>query len=77
LHVGEEIIIREDDKYFDMTQEVCEQLAVRLPMKRIAPEFAEVEFEDLYPEYSIKKEKEVFKDELDERWAPLKKIKLN
>ena len=74
---AENIIIREDNKYIDITQEVREQLAVMLPLKRLAPEFADVEFEQLFPQYSNKHYSDIQSKEIDERWAPLKKIKFN
>lgn len=74
-----ENIIREDDKYIDITDDVREELAVSLPMKRVAPEFAGKSFEDIYPEFSAKKENKGKSkgEEVDDRWAPLKNLKMN
>ena len=77
---GNEIIIAEDDKYIDLTNEVREELAVSMPMKRVAPEYEGKSFEEIYPQYSPNsqaKKKKVKKGEIDDRWEPLKKIKLN
>ena len=71
----EEYIINEDDKYLDLSDEVREQLAVRLPLKRIAPWVADKELDEIYPEIApnlVKKD-----SDSDERWAPLKNLKLN
>ncbi|OGU15331.1 MAG: hypothetical protein A2X61_12615 [Ignavibacteria bacterium GWB2_35_12] len=77
---SDEIIIAEEDKYIDLTSEIREELAVSMPMKRVAPEYEGKNFEDIYPQYSPNsqtKKKKVKKGEIDDRWAPLKKIKLN
>lgn len=51
---NEEIIIHEEDKYIDMTDIIREELGVSLPLKRISPEYADKNFEDLFPDYSEK-----------------------
>ena len=73
---NEEIIIHEEDKYIDISSRIREMLAVMLPMKRIAPEYAEKNFEDIFPEYSSRNKKKK-KEEASDYWAPLKNIKLN
>ena len=76
----EKNIISEDDKYIDITDEVREELIVRLPMRRVAPEYKEKSLKDIYPQYSSdanEDKKKTKKKEPDERWAPLKKLKLN
>lgn len=74
-----EVVIREDEKYLDLTEEVSQQLAVGLPMKRIAPDMLDVDFNEIYPALAEGKAEELSNsgDIPDERWAPLKKIKLN
>ena len=47
-------------------------------MKRIAPEFRDKNFEDIFPQFSGKKSSKKSKDkEIDDRWSALKNIKLN
>jgi uncharacterized metal-binding protein YceD (DUF177 family) len=70
---SEEIIIHNDEKELDITKIVKDQLAVKLPMKRIAPEFREKSFEELYPEYSINGNQE----KIDSRWDKLKKLRID
>lgn len=73
-----EVIIAEDEKYLDLTDEIREELMVNLPMKRIAPRFRGKSIDDVYPEFTqadATEEKE--NNEIDERWSPLKKLKLN
>jgi uncharacterized metal-binding protein YceD (DUF177 family) len=70
-----EIIIREDSKYIDLTQEVLENLALQLPMKRLAPEFKELEIDEIFPE--ILSERIVKNSEIDDRWSKLKDLKIN
>ena len=74
-----ETIIREDELYLDLSEEVREQLAVRLPMRRIAPDMMDVEFNEIYPDYSEDKVKKDIENGIspDERWAPPKNLKLN
>jgi uncharacterized metal-binding protein YceD (DUF177 family) len=74
-----EVIIGENDKYLDLTNEIREQLDVNLPMRRVSPEFAGKSLEEIYPEYTgAKKQKKKQKAEpVDDRWAPLAKLKIN
>jgi uncharacterized metal-binding protein YceD (DUF177 family) len=74
-----EHVIHEDDKYIDISLEVREELAVHLPMKKIAPEYRDKKFEEIFPEYSAegKKKKKAKSDEIDDRWAALKNLKIN
>lgn len=78
--VQEEIrAIYEDEKYIDISAIVREELALHLPMRRIAPEFENKELDEIYPELA-QKESYKAKDKfniIDERWAPLKNIKIN
>lgn len=69
-----EKIISEESKYIDITEEIREELAVNLPMKRIAPEF-----EEIFTEYTNKKNPAIADKVsiIDERWAPLKNLKIN
>lgn len=70
-----EIIIREDTKYIDISSEVLEHLALNLPMKRIAPEFRDKDILDIYPELNNEHiEKNTI---VDERWSKLKDFKIN
>jgi len=78
LRDNEERAIHEDDKFIDITDEVREELEVHIPMKRIAPELRDKDFEDIHPEYSNKKDSTKKKNkEIDDRWGPLKNLKLN
>ena len=70
------IVISEEDKYLDLTEIVREELAVNLPLKRIAPEYRDKDLDDIFPEYSPgNKAKD--EDDIDDRWSVLKKVKLN
>ena len=74
-----EHFIKDDDKHLNISDEVAEELAVNLPMKRVAPEFRGKSFEEIYPEYTQpkaeKKKKKLNDEEVDDRWAPLKSLK--
>lgn len=71
--------VHEDDEFFDISNDVREQLAVSLPMKRIAPQYRDKSFADLHPEFSAEIAENIKEDEeqIDERWSALKKLKLN
>lgn len=81
LRETSEHIIHEDDKYIDISEDVRQELAIHLPMKRIAPKYRGKSFEDIYPQYSAdapkKKSKSKKPEEIDERWSELKKLKFN
>lgn len=73
--LNNEIIIREDFKYIDITSEVLEHLALELPMKRIAPEFRDKEITEIFPE--LDKDRIVGENSVDDRWTKLKDFKIN
>ena len=56
---NEERLISEDSKVIDITNEIREQLAVNLPMKRIAPELSGKSFEEIHPELTDKKSEKI------------------
>ena len=66
-------IIREDEPFIDLSVEVCEELALNLPMKRIAPQYRDKELKDILPDRAVTDNDE----KIDERWAALKNIHLN
>ncbi len=71
--------VHEDDEFFDISDDVREQLTVSIPMKRIAPQYRDKTFADLHPEFSAEINETAPDEEvqIDERWSALKKIKLN
>ncbi len=72
-----EILIRDEDTYIDISDEVRQQLALNLPMKRISPLHSQTSFEDLYPERSTEKQKtEPNLPDETSPWAALKDIKI-
>ncbi len=76
---SEEFIVHEDEQYVDISRIVSEMLDVSLPMKKVAPEYRDKEFEDIFPEFSAEKAKEEGENEResDDRWNALKNLKLN
>ena len=69
-----EIALHEADEYFDMTKIVYDELILSLPVKNISPNYRGKNFEECFPQYSIKNKKD---DTIDDRWAALKNIDLN
>jgi len=73
-----ERVIHKDDEYFDLTDDIVEQLSVELPMKRVSPKYRDKSFGDIYPEFASKStESEAAPETEDNRWAALKNVKLN
>lgn len=74
-----EYFIKDDEKFIDISSEVREELAVHLPMKRIAPEYRGKSFDEIHPELTAgmapKKKKKLTDEEIDDRWGPLKSLK--
>jgi uncharacterized metal-binding protein YceD (DUF177 family) len=72
-------LIRDDQKEIDITDEVREELAVNIPMKKIAPQFRDKDLSEIFPDVAAKdgddEEKPLNDDEIDERWAALKNLK--
>lgn len=77
LRDNEEKAMHEDDKYIDITEDIREELFLHLPMKRCAPEYRNKNFEDLYPQFSNKKNIKKSEQKIDDHWSALKKIKLD
>ncbi len=65
-----------DGKYADIAGDIREIFAVNLPMKRVAPEFRDKDFKEIFPEYTSEANNPK-SDLVDERWAPLNKINSN
>ncbi|MEY3689205.1 MAG: hypothetical protein RIT37_767, partial [Bacteroidota bacterium] len=45
-----------DEEYIDITEEVRQELAIHLPMKRVSPKYVNVQFETLHPELLSKEQ---------------------
>lgn len=67
---GDEILLREDEEFIDITEEVRQELAIHLPMRRIAPGYEDKTFEELHPDL-LKKEEE----KLDGESSPFAALK--
>lgn len=65
--------IREDATKISIGEEVRQELAVNLPLKRIAPAYRDKSLGDLYPGIDAETSASS-KDEPDDRWAALKNI---
>ncbi|MCX6154740.1 MAG: DUF177 domain-containing protein [Candidatus Kapabacteria bacterium] len=71
---SELIIIHEDEKEIDLTEEITQQLSVSLPMKRLAPDVREIDINDLFPEIEIISSEATIGDD---RWSKLKNVVIN
>jgi uncharacterized metal-binding protein YceD (DUF177 family) len=76
---GDEILIREDERFIDLTEEARQELAIHLPMKRLAPEYRDKTFEELYPAVATAAAEDEHKEEElpGDPWAALRGLKLN
>lgn len=69
------IAIREDARHIDITDDVRQELALSLPMRRVAPQYRDVPFNELYPDLADRDAEATDPDVVNERWAALKKLK--
>jgi uncharacterized metal-binding protein YceD (DUF177 family) len=80
------LYVRTDDKFIDLTDEVRQSLALALPMKRVAPQYRDMDFEDIL-HTTHEDADESFNEEprestqkhfvADERWSALRNIKFD
>ena len=59
---GDEILLRDDEEFIDITEEVRQELVIHLPMKRVSPAYADVSFETLHPGLLSKEEEKIDKN---------------
>lgn len=65
-------LIDGDAKYIDFTDEIRQDLLMALPMKRVAPNYRDKSFDEIFPEYSSNKIKET-----NSVWDALKNLNVN
>jgi uncharacterized metal-binding protein YceD (DUF177 family) len=65
------LVVREDDRYIDITDDIRQELMVHLPMRRIAPQYRDAELEDVFPQLQQREEDAP----VDERWAQLQQLR--
>ncbi len=75
-------IIKYDDKQIDITDEVIQGLAVAIPMKKISPEYEDVDFNEILLGKTGRKPEDITTIDdnninIDDRWSELRKIKTN
>jgi Large ribosomal RNA subunit accumulation protein YceD len=73
--------IRDDETKIDITDEIRQELAVRMPLKRVSPKYRDKDFADIFPDYAENSGIEAATklgtaspSSLDDRWAALKNI---
>ena len=66
--------IREDDLQIDISDELRQELAVHLPLKRVAPQYRGKDFTEIYPDYSADAAASSTDTPIDPRWAALQSI---
>ena len=67
--------IRDDEPNIDITEEIRQELAVSVPLKRVSPKYRDKEFMDIFPHYAdnLSTSTEAA-PKVDDRWAALKNI---
>lgn len=68
------IILRDEDKYIDITSLLRDELGLALPLKRISPQYKDKNLEDLFPHLTAKEETTTDQS-VDDRWAVLQSLK--
>jgi uncharacterized metal-binding protein YceD (DUF177 family) len=72
------VYVADDDKFVDLSTISVETLIIALPMKRVAPQYRDKEFSQLFPEFSADSEIESGKSNGNtSAWDALKNIKIN
>lgn len=69
------LAIRDDDKAIDVTDVIRQELVVHLPMRRIAPAYRDKDFDALFPERASTDDATPSSDDVDDRWAALKRLR--
>jgi uncharacterized metal-binding protein YceD (DUF177 family) len=69
--------IREDDTTIDLSDEVRQELAISLPMRRIAPQYRTKEFIEIFPAFAEHQPETTNEGGIDPRWAALQSIKFD
>ena len=72
---AEDNIIREDEKYYDLTEEVKEMLELNIPMKKIAPDVRNKTLEEIFPQINNHSGDEG--DDSANPWDALKNLKID
>lgn len=67
--------IHDDAKYLDITDYVRQELALHLPMKRVAPWYRDKELEDIFP--FLQRQEREREQQIDERWSVLQKLRFD
>jgi uncharacterized metal-binding protein YceD (DUF177 family) len=66
--------IREDNLQINISDELRQELAVHLPLKRVAPHHKGKDFSEIYPDYSAEAVASLTDKPIDPRWAALQFI---
>ncbi len=70
--------LHEDASEIDLTNEVREELAVHLPMKRVAPQYRDQDLSALYPDVNGEPDGgDDGEEPIDKRWEALKNVKFS
>jgi len=67
--------IHEDAKYLDITDYVRQELALHLPMKRVAPWYRDKELEDIFP--FLQRREQEQQQHIDDRWSALQNLRFD
>lgn len=77
---GQTRAIREEQKFIDISEDIRQELMLALPMRRIAPQYRDVDLDKVFPGVSVRAESDSLDStkldvDLEGPWAALKKLK--
>lgn len=67
--------IREDEIAIDVTEDVRQELTLLIPMKKVAPQYRDVELSNISPGYAGRKPQDTTENEIQDQWVALKNLK--
>jgi uncharacterized metal-binding protein YceD (DUF177 family) len=67
------LILPYGEHQIDVAQYIYEMIALSIPLKRVSPSAKDIELEELN-EIEVKEEEQIKEEEIDPRWAALKKL---
>ncbi|NQW29456.1 MAG: DUF177 domain-containing protein [Ignavibacteria bacterium] len=67
--------IREDESTIDITDDVRQELALLIPMRRVSPKYRDVDLSEINPSYSGRTLNDSIDDTAQDQWAVLKALR--
>jgi uncharacterized metal-binding protein YceD (DUF177 family) len=68
------LILPFGEHQIDISQYIYEMIVLSIPLKRVSPEAKNIKASEILANIEVKEEQEVKEEEIDPRWAALKKL---